>query len=60
MDKGPGFAGSSTSDDQEGGIAECDGARLIRVEGGGELLLVARGEIPLPRTVEARLVGHGG
>ena len=39
----PGLAGAGTGDDQEWGVAECDRARLVRVERGGNPLFVRSG-----------------
>ena len=60
MNESARLPGARSGDDEKWRVAECDRSRLIRVERGGELLLVGGGEIPLPRTVEARLVGHEG
>ena len=59
MDERARLAGAGARYDQEGGVAECDGACLVRVERRGEPLFVGGGEIPLAGAVEAWLVGHG-
>ena len=60
MDEGARLSGTGAGNDEQWRISECDGARLIRVERGEELLLIAGGNIPRARAVEARLVGHWG
>ena len=52
------FARARAGDDEQRPVAEGDGARLLRIEGGRERRLVRGGKLSRARAVEARLVRH--
>ena len=59
VDERAGLARARAGDDEQGRVAEGDGARLIGVERRDEVVLVVRGQVPRARAIQARLVGHG-